>query len=162
MRVSIRTLLAALLISPSAAAQVSCPDNNANCSSVPRLVRFTGMLTDPTGSPRSGVAGIIFSIYTKPSGGALLWQETQNVNLDSQGRYAVLLGVTKAEGLPVEVFNSFETTWIGVWPQFEGEQEHSRVPLGERSLRSQSCRRRNTSGNSRLGISESADTASDT
>jgi len=37
--------------------------------------------------------------------------------------------MTKTEGLPVEVFNSPESRWLGVWPQLEGEQEHSRVVL---------------------------------
>jgi len=129
MRVPIRTLFALLAICASVAAQTPCGNTNVNCSSVPRLVRFTGVLADNAGHPRSGIVGVTFSVYSQAAGGTALWQETQNVPLDPQGRYAVLLGVTKTEGMPVEVFNSPEPRWLGVWPQLDGEQEHSRVVL---------------------------------
>lgn len=129
MKSPIRALFAVLALSASVAAQTPCADNQVSCSSVPRLIRFTGALLDSAGRPRSGVVGVTFSVYSQATGGAPLWQETQNVPLDSQGRYAVLLGMTKTEGLPVEVFNSPESRWLGVWPQLEGEQEHPRVVL---------------------------------
>lgn len=129
MSVAIRVLFTVLLLSASLAAQAPCPDRYISCSSVPRLIRFTGVLTDSAGHSRTGVAGVTFSIYNQASGGAALWQETQNVSLDQQGRYAILLGITNPEGLPIEVFNSPETKWLGVWPQFQGEQEHARVLL---------------------------------
>ncbi|HWY57356.1 MAG TPA: hypothetical protein VNZ03_23025 [Terriglobales bacterium] len=129
MRLSIRVLFALLVLCASVAAQTPCADTNVGCSSVPRLIRFTGVLADSVGHPRNGTVGVTFSVYSQASGGAPLWQETQNVPLDPQGRYAVLLGVTKTEGMPVEVFNSPEPRWLGVWPQLDGEQEHSRVVL---------------------------------
>jgi hypothetical protein len=129
MRLPIRSLFALLVLSASIAAQTPCADSSVSCSSVPRLIRFTGVLVDSAGHPRSGVVGVTFSVYSQATGGAALWQETQNVPLDSQGRYAVLLGMTKTEGLPVEVFNSPESRWLGVWPQLEGEKEHTRVAL---------------------------------
>jgi len=129
MRLTVRTLLALLALSASLVAQSPCAESNVSCSSVPRLIRFTGALLDSAGHPRSGTVGVTFSVYSQATGGVPLWQETQNVPLDSQGRYAVLLGMTKTEGLPVEVFNSPESRWLGVWPQLEGEQEHSRVVL---------------------------------
>ena len=129
MRLPIRALFAVLALSANVAAQIPCADSNLNCSSVPRLIRFTGVLVDSSGHPRSGTVGVIFSVYSQATGGTPLWQETQNVPLDAQGRYAVLLGMTKTEGLPVAVFNSPESRWLGVWPQLEGEQEHSRVIL---------------------------------
>jgi hypothetical protein len=125
----IRILFALLLLSASVVAQSSCADSSTSCSSVPRLIRFTGTLVDSTGHPRSGTVGVTFSVYGQATSGTPLWQETQNVSLDPQGRYAVLLGMTKAEGMPVEVFNSPESRWLGVWPQLDGEQEHSRVVL---------------------------------
>jgi hypothetical protein len=126
---TMRALFAVLILCANAIAQVPCANSNVNCSSVPRLIRFTGGLVDSAGHPRNGVVGVTFSVYSQASGGTALWQETQNVPLDSQGRYAVLLGMTKTEGLPVEVFNSPEPRWLGVWPQLEGEQEHPRVVL---------------------------------
>jgi hypothetical protein len=129
MRVPIRAVFAVLVLSASVVAQTPCADGNAGCSSVPRLIRFTGVLTDAAGHARSGVVGVTFSVYGQAAGGTPLWQETQNVQLDPQGRFAVLLGMTKTEGLPVEVFSSPESRWLGVWPQLEGEQEHARVVL---------------------------------
>ena len=43
------------------------------------------------------------SIYADPPGGAPLWQETQNVALDTKGRYALLLGATSPDGVPAAV-----------------------------------------------------------
>jgi hypothetical protein len=129
MRLPIRALFAVLVLSVSVAAQTPCADSQVGCSSVPRLIRFAGVLVDSAGHPRSGVVGVTFSVYGQATSGVPLWQETQNVPLDAQGRYAVLLGMTKTEGLPVEVFNSPESRWLGVWPQLEGEHEHSRVVL---------------------------------
>jgi hypothetical protein len=129
MRISITALFALLAMSTSLVAQTPCADTNASCSSVPRLIRSTGILVDSAGHPRTGTVGVTFSVYSQATGGTPLWQESQNVSLDQQGRYAVLLGMTKTEGMPVEVFSSPEPRWLGVWPQVEGEQEHSRVAL---------------------------------
>ena len=63
---------------------------------VPRLVKFAGTLKDAKGTPRMGVVGLTFAIHAKQEGGAPLWLETQNVTLDEQGRYSVLLGATKS------------------------------------------------------------------
>jgi hypothetical protein len=81
---------------------------------VPRLVKFSGALKDSAGKPFSGVVGVTFSIYKDQEGGAALWMETQNVQLDEQGHYTVPLGATKNEGLPVELFNAAESRWLGV------------------------------------------------
>jgi hypothetical protein len=128
MRVSI-SLSIVVLLSATVAAQTPCVDTNDNCSSVPRFIRFTGSLVDSAGQPRTGVIGVTFSIYGQAVDGVPLWQEVQNVSLGPQGRYSVLLGLTTIEGLPSEIFNSPGQRWLGVWPQLEGEKEHSRVIL---------------------------------
>lgn len=94
---------------------------------VPRLVRFSGTLLDDSGKPRSGVAGITFLLYKDQEGGAPLWLETQNANLDTRGRYSVLLGAGKADGLPTELFASSEARWLAV--KAEGQSEQPRVLL---------------------------------
>lgn len=96
---------------------------------VPRLVQFSGILRDAERKPRSGTAGVIFSIYGDATGGAPLWQETQNVRLDSQGRYSILLGAGTADGIPLELFASGESRWLGVQPMFPGDAELPRVLL---------------------------------
>src|SRR3990170_4736915 len=90
--------------------------------SVLRLVRFSGTVEDSLGRPRTGVVGVTFALYAEQEGGSPLWLETQNVELDQQGRYTVLLGATEAEGLPLEFFSRVEARWLGVTVQGEAEQ----------------------------------------
>jgi trimeric autotransporter adhesin len=85
---------------------------------VPRLVQFRGMVKEAAGKP---VAGITFALYKDQEGGAPIWMETQNVPLDESGLYSMLLGATKTEGLPMELFTSGEARWLGV--QAEGQPE---------------------------------------
>ena len=40
--------------------------------------------------------------------------ETQNVQADAGGHYSILLGSTKPDGLPSELFASEQARWIGV------------------------------------------------
>jgi hypothetical protein len=103
--------------------------NTANSAtvSVPHLIKFSGVLKDEAGAPKTGVVGITFSFYKDQQGGAPLWLETQNVQADTNGRYAVMLGATKSDGLPMEFFTSNEARWVGVQPQ--GQNEQPRVLL---------------------------------
>ncbi len=87
-----------------------------------RLVRLSGTVQDALGQPRTGVLGITFALYAEQEGGAPLWLETQNVELDAEGRYAVLLGAESSEGLPLEFFSTGEARWLGVTVQGEAEQ----------------------------------------
>ncbi len=96
---------------------------------VPRLIRFTGVLRDAARKPRTGIAGVLFSIYSDATGGAPLWQEGQNVRLDSQGRYSILLGSSTKEGIPVALFASGEPRWMGVRAMFPDEEEQPRILL---------------------------------
>ncbi|MBI3894896.1 MAG: peptidase S74, partial [Acidobacteria bacterium] len=98
-------------------------------ASGPRLVQFSGTLKDQSGQPLSGVQGITFTLYREQSGGAPLWLETQNVQLDEQGRYGVLLGAVTSDGLPQELFSSGEARWLGVQVNLPGEPEQPRVLL---------------------------------
>ncbi|MBI3895184.1 MAG: hypothetical protein HY313_04565, partial [Acidobacteria bacterium] len=94
-----------------------------------RLMQVNGVLKDTMGQPLTGVQGITFALYREQSGGAALWLETQNVQLDEQGRYSVLLGSTQSEGLPQELFSSNEARWLGVQVNLPGEVEQPRVLL---------------------------------
>ncbi len=73
------------------------------------------------------MAGITFALYAEQTGGAPLWQETQNVTADSAGHYTALLGATKSEGLAAELFTSEQAHWVGV--QVQGQIEQPRVLL---------------------------------
>ena len=96
-------------------------------ASVPRLVKFSGTLIDGGGKPLAGVAGVTFSLYEEPDGGAPIWMETQNVQADGNGQYTAMLGSTRNDGIPAEVFASGQGRWLGVQPQ--GEAERPRVLL---------------------------------
>jgi len=92
---------------------------------VPRLVKFSGSMKDDAGPTETGIKGVTFALYKDQYGGAPLWLETQNVRIDSKGNYTALLGSTKAEGLPADLFSSNEARWLGVQP--EGQAEQPRV-----------------------------------
>jgi hypothetical protein len=95
---------------------------------VPRLVKFSGLLKDASGNLLTNIVGITFAIYSEQSGGAPLWQETQNVQF-SQGRYTVFLGESKSTGIPAELFSSGQPRWLGVRALLPDEKEQTRVLL---------------------------------
>jgi len=95
-------------------AQETAPAGSAAAASVPRLIKFSGELRDLAGKPLTGVADAHFAIYRAQQDAAPIWEETQTLQLDEQGRYSVLLGAVQAEGLPVELFTSGEARWLGV------------------------------------------------
>jgi len=94
---------------------------------VPRLVNYSGKVADTQGKPIRGVAGVTFAIYKDQEGGAPLWMETQNVQADAKGNYSVQLGVTKPEGLALDLFSSGNARWLGV--SINGGEERPRVLL---------------------------------
>ena len=96
-------------------------------SALPRLVRFGGTAKDLNGNLMSGVIGVTFALYSEQTGGAALWLETQNVTADGNGRYVALLGSTKPDGLPTELFTTEQARWVGV--QVSGQAEQPRVLL---------------------------------
>jgi hypothetical protein len=101
----------------------------AEAAAVPRLMKFGGVVRDTAGAPRVGVVGITFSIYREQEGGGALWMETQNVELDSEGRYTALLGAQTREGLPLDLFTAGEPRWLGVRASGPQEVEQPRVLL---------------------------------
>jgi len=96
---------------------------------VPRVMQYGGVLQDALGRPLVGVQGVTFALYREQTGGSPLWLETQNVTADAEGRFAVLLGATKSEGLPLDLFASGESRWLGVQANQPGEAEQPRVLL---------------------------------
>jgi hypothetical protein len=96
---------------------------------VPPLVNFSGVLTDVSGKPLTGVIGVTFCLYKEEQGGSPLWMETQNVTPDKTGHYSVMLGSTSSTGLPSDIFAAGEAHWLGVQVQVQGQEEQSRVLL---------------------------------
>jgi hypothetical protein len=108
-------LLGLLILTAPLCAQSTVP--------VPQLVKFTGTIS---GAP-AGTVGVIFALYKDSTGGAPLWQEVQNVTIDTAGRYTAFLGSRSATGIPLSVFASGEAHWLAVQPQ--GQAEQARVLL---------------------------------
>jgi trimeric autotransporter adhesin len=118
----VATLLLAL--SPSGLTQNTA---NSPAVTVPHLMKFSGVVKDEAGAPKTGIVGVTFAFYKDQQGGAPLWLETQNVQADANGRYTAMLGATKPDGLRMEFFSSNEARWVGVQPQ--GQNEQPRVLL---------------------------------
>ena len=106
---------------------LSGQSQSAASSAIPHLVKYAGVVKDASGRPLTGTVGVTFAFYAAEQGGSPLWIETQNVQVDSQGRFSVFLGATKSDGLPQDLFVSGEARWLGVQP--EGQSEQSRTQL---------------------------------
>ena len=130
-RVSGCILTVGLLLVACALAQVQVDDQHssqpASTATVPRLIRIQGAVRDEAGKPLSGRIGVTFALYKDQNDQELVWQENQNVQLDSAGRYSVLLGATNESGLPLEIFSAGEARWLGVRP--DGQAEQPRILL---------------------------------
>ena len=119
------SLLGAICLALGQLAFAQTPTETA--SALPPPLRFGGTVKGADGSARTGAVGITFALYAEQTGGAPLWQETQNLTADGTGHYSALLGSTKTEGLPAELFTSEQAHWVGV--QVEGQPEQPRVLL---------------------------------
>lgn len=118
-------LFAFLTLSPLMNAQQI--SSSAESTVVPRLVNFSGKATDTEGRTITGISGATFAIYKDQYEGPPLWIETQNVQADSKGNYAVQLGAATSGGIPQDLFSSGEARWLGV--TFNGGSEQPRVLL---------------------------------
>jgi hypothetical protein len=117
----------------SAAPALSAQDTQSGRShpqtvaSVPRLIRITGSLTPASGRALAQVETITLRLYAQEASDTVLWEETQHVMPDADGRYSVLLGSTRPDGLPLEVFQSSEPRWVGTTIEGIGEKEGPRL-----------------------------------
>ena len=71
------------------------------------------------------------SVYGEATGGVPLWQETQTVAVNPDGRFTLLLGSTRPEGLPLDLFASGEPRWLAIHVERPGEGEPGRMVLAE-------------------------------
>ncbi len=110
-----------------AATAVFAQTQSGTESMVPSFVKYAGILADSNGRPIEGSVEVTFSLYKEPQGGAALWMESQKVQVDSLGNYAVILGSTTMQGVPASLFVAGEARWLGV--QIAGQAEQPRVML---------------------------------
>jgi hypothetical protein len=126
MRVGVGRLSVALVCLLTAKAVHAQP--SLHSTTVPRVVRVTGVFVPANGQPAGPIETVTMAIYADEQGGASLWQETQTVAVDTDGRYAVLLG-SESAGLPLDLFASGDARWLGRRFERPGEQEQTRVLL---------------------------------
>lgn len=120
------TLLCLIIGCVSLSAARELPTPVGTSVNVERLLRFSGTLTD-TRRAFIATVDLTFIMYEEPQGGTANWQEAQNLQLDAQGRYIVLLGAKTVGGLPTDIFASGKAHWLGV--RAPGQPEQPRVLL---------------------------------
>ena len=107
-----RLLLLGALLCSAAVAQQTQNTVAVAAAAVPNLIRFAGSFHPA--NPPAGPVGGTFAIYSDQEGGTPLWTEEQNVELDANGNYTVLLGSAKNEGVPAQLFPPGEARWLQV------------------------------------------------
>jgi hypothetical protein len=91
-------------------------------------VQFNGLIENAS-QLRAGIQSVTFGLYKDRTAGAPLWQETQNVMVESNGFFGVLLGAGTPGGIPVELFTGGDPRWVGVQMNGTGGVEEARVLL---------------------------------
>lgn len=70
-------------------------------AAIPHLFSYEGRFTDKDGKPLEGLFTITFRIYDAETGGALLWQESQQINIQ-KGIVSALIGSAATLDLPFD------------------------------------------------------------
>lgn len=96
-------------------------------AAVPRLVRFSGAVElSAKAASREAASGSIrtltFSVFADQNGGSALWSETQNVAVDADGNYSVMIGAATKGGVPVEMFATGSARWLQIDDVGAGDQ----------------------------------------
>ena len=123
--ISIGSAILGLLLAGPALAQT--PAQSSSAASGDRIMRLSGTLHSPDGRSPGPVENITYSIYNEQTAGVPLWQETQSVTVDEQGRFVFLLGAVTRDGIPSELFAAGEPRWVGV--SWRGQAEAPRYLL---------------------------------
>jgi len=120
------TLSLVVLLSPTVLLAQAPRQSQSTSMSVPRLIRLTGTFRPADGQTPLSVETVTVAIYAEETGGTPLWQETQKLAIDPEGRYALLLGAGQPDGVPQDVFASGEPRWMGMVWNRPGEIESAR------------------------------------
>jgi hypothetical protein len=99
--------IAALILSVSVHAQ-------QQTAAVPRLIRFNGSYHAVNQQAQIGAIVATFTIYRDESAWTPLWSEAQSIQPDKDGNYSVLLGSTRGEGMPADLFVTGDPRWLEV------------------------------------------------
>jgi hypothetical protein len=104
----------------------------ATAFAVPQTINYQGYLEDAVGTPVNATVSMDFAIYNVPTGGTLLWTETQGSVTVTEGAFSVTLGINNAIDLPFDV-----QYYLGVNVNSDGEMtpraELTSVPYAMRA-----------------------------
>jgi hypothetical protein len=113
--------------------KIDSAENQIPQSSAPsdhfRTLKIRGMLKNHEGQPLTGVVGVLFAIYEHQKDGAPLWQEVQNVEVDTRGHFTALVGSTTSEEIPAYLFSGEQIRWLGEQVMLPGEVEQPRIQV---------------------------------
>jgi hypothetical protein len=113
------------LLAVAVVGRAQCPTSTEACvQGVPHFVKMNGVLKS---GPRLAIASIKFVVYGQETGGTPLWQETQNVKLDDQGHYEVMLGANTTDGIPTSIFTTGEPRWLAIQELSTESEEEPRI-----------------------------------
>ena len=114
-------------LQPALVRAQSAPSTPA--TSVPRLIQISGVYHPADGQPAAPVETVTVVLYAEETEGTPLWQETQSISVDGEGRYSLLLGATETDGVPLDVFASGEARWLSLAFARPGEIEGPRTRM---------------------------------
>ena len=117
----IRLCLACLFLVVPGIAQTGRGARPASAPESLRVIRYNG-----TANVDSGAVRVTFSFYASQDSHVPLWQEVQNVVVES-GRFVALIGANAANGIPQAIFADDNPLWLGV--AIDGSAETARQRL---------------------------------
>lgn len=94
--------------------------------STPSVIRFSAQI-DPSIVAGQTTMKVDFSLYSNATEADAVWSESQNVAVDTSGKFTVLLGSTDPEGIPKAIFVKGNTLWLS-W-RTEGQTSNAKVRL---------------------------------
>lgn len=105
------------------------PGVNGQTSAAPPYVAVSGTFRPADGQPPAPVETVTLSLYATAEGGSPLWQESQAIAVDAEGRYTFALGATSDRGAPPAPFASGDAQWLSVQFTRPGEVEGPRIRI---------------------------------
>jgi hypothetical protein len=94
-----------------------------------RILMLHGELKDRTRKQLTGIVGILFAIYEQQEGGAPLWQEVQNIQVDKREHFTAMVGSETPGGISPELFSRGKPCWLGMLVMQPGQLERPRMRL---------------------------------
>jgi hypothetical protein len=100
--------------------------NNARVQT-PKAITVNGVLMRRDKSNSPSIQAVTFALYKAQQGGASLWEETQKIQIRSDGTYTAFVGAGTSDGIPVELFSGTDAHWLGV--RVRNQKEQPRIML---------------------------------